>query len=74
MRIDNVVFIICASVQGRREFPQALHTDQPTRTAMFLFMPLAELLACRLAAAVAVGGLNVTGVFVEGAPPGARVR
>ncbi|MDP1647877.1 MAG: hypothetical protein Q8M01_06725 [Rubrivivax sp.] len=41
---------------------------------MFLFMPIAELLTCRLAAAVAVGGLNVTGVFVEGAPPGAGVR
>jgi hypothetical protein len=68
------MFIICASVQSCSRFSQALHTDQPTRTAMFLFMPIAELLACRLAAAVAVGVLNVTGVFVDGAPPGAGVR
>ena len=41
---------------------------------MFLFMSIAEVLACRLAAAAAVDGANVIGVFVEGAPPGARVR
>jgi len=41
---------------------------------MFLFTPIVELLARRLAAAVVVDGLNVSGVFVEGAPPGAGVR
>ncbi len=68
------MFIICASVQSHCKLSQALHTDQPTRTAMFPFMPIAELLACRPAAAGAVGVLNVTGVFVDGAPPGAGVR
>ena len=37
---------------------------------MFLFMPVVTPVTCRLAATVAVDGLNVTAVFVEGAPPG----
>lgn len=41
---------------------------------MFLFTPTAELLARRLAAAAVIDGVNVSGVFVEGAPPGVGVR
>jgi len=41
---------------------------------MFLFTPIDEPLARRLAAEAVVDGLNVSGVFVEGAPPGAGVR
>ena len=41
---------------------------------MFLFMPTVELRTSRPLAGVGAGGVNVTGVFVEGAPPGAGVR
>ena len=44
---------------------------------MFLFMPTVELRTSRPAAGAGTGGVNVTGVtgvFVEGAPPGAGVR
>ena len=46
----------------------------PTRSFMFLFMPIVTPVTCRLAAAAAVDGPDATAVFVAGAPPGAGVR
>jgi hypothetical protein len=74
LRIDNVVFIICASVQVGRFSSRHCIPINPTRTTMFLFMPSVELLACRPAAGAAAAGGIVNRVFVEGAPPGAGVR
>jgi len=74
LRIDNVVFIICASVQVGSQFSRRCNPINPTRTTMFLFMPSVEWIACRPTAGAAAASVFVNGVFVEGAQPGAGVR
>ncbi|MDZ7590101.1 MAG: hypothetical protein U5L05_05285 [Rubrivivax sp.] len=74
MRIDNDVFIICASVQVGRFSSRRCNPINPTRTTMFLFMPSVERLACRPAAGAAAAGVTVNAGFAEAAPPGAGVR
>jgi hypothetical protein len=74
LRIDNVTFIICATVQQPVTRSGRCNPINPNRTAMFLLSPTAPLLACRPAARAAVTGLDAMGVFVQGAPPGAGVR
>jgi len=74
LRIDNVVFIICASVQAMGNLSRHCAPINPTRTAMHLFMPTAELPASRLAARAGADSVIVKGVFVEVAPPGAGAR
>jgi len=74
LRIDNVAFIICASVQHSMTESGRCNPINPTRTAMFLLSPITRVLACRTAAQAAVAGFDATGVFVQGAPPGAGVR
>ena len=41
---------------------------------MFPLSPIPRLLARRTAAGAAAAGFDATGVFVQGAPPGAGVR
>jgi len=76
LRIDNVVFIICASVQAGGDCSRRCIPINPTRTTMFLFLLMSsvECLASRPAAGATAAGVIVSGVFVEGAPPGAGVR
>jgi len=74
LRIDNAMFIICASVQNPGTVPRRCIPINPNRTAMPFPMPPADLPARRLAVAATVAGLSVTAVFIDGAPPGAGVR
>jgi hypothetical protein len=74
LRIDNGVFIICASVQAGRFSSGRCNPINPSRTPMLLFMPSVECLARRLADGAAAAGVIVNFGFAEGAPPGAGVR
>jgi len=76
LRVDNLLFIICASLQGRAA-KLTLQPDQPTTPTMRLPTPRVDLLTARRLAQRHGAAATVTAaqkaVLMDGAPPGAPV-
>lgn len=75
MRIDNRMFIICASLC--RSTPQGARSQpiNPTVHTMTRLLSPNKLSLCRpVAAARAAGVAAMNGVLFDGAPPGVPVR